>query len=257
MTNLLIKSGLGLIIFLLTLIGGLLPFLKPTSHRASRRIVFCGEYFSRGIFFGGGLIHMLPDAQALLSQVLPHIQYPYVMTICALTIYLLQFIEQGLTKIFKLSTHHQQSWSSYLLTTLLSIHSIILGAALGVEDSFNSIIVIFIAIIAHKMAEAFALGINLRSSHITTPLSIRIMIIYGFMTPIGIFLGSGLQSFLQANAAHIVEGLFQAIAAGTFLYVASFNHVAVHDHIGTVSKLVQIHSLGLGIILMAILAIWA
>lgn len=256
MSNFAFKGMLGFAIFIMALIGGILSLLHKMSSRRSRRIVFCGEYFSRGIFFGGGLIHMLPDAEHKFSALYPNSHFPIATTICAFTIYSLQFIEQGIAQIFHLNHQFRHNLSSYLLVFLLSIHSILLGATLGVEETLASVMIIFMAIIAHKTAEAFALGVNLGNSNLTQKTAYRIMITYCLMTPIGILFGTILQDFLHANAGHIAEALFQAIAAGTFLYIATLNHVDIHDHMGTVSKLTQINSLGLGILLMAVVAIW-
>lgn len=256
MNDLFFKSMLGFTIFATALLGGILSLMHKVSSRRSRRLVFCGEYFSRGIFFGGGLIHMLPDAEQKFSAIFPTLHYPIATTICAFTIYSLQFLEQGLSQILHLNHHFRTNLSSYILTIFLSIHSILLGAALGVEETLASILIIFLAIIGHKTAEAFALGVNLGNSSLTQRTTIRIMMMYCLMTPIGIFIGSMLQDFLHANTGNIVAAVFQAIAAGTFLYIATLNHVDIHDHMGTVSKLTQINSLGLGVLLMALLAFW-
>ncbi len=256
MSNFAFKSLLGFAIFFVALLGGVLALLHKISSRRSRRIVFCGEYFSRGIFFGGGLIHMLPDAEERFRTIYPNLDFPIATTICAFSIYCLQFVEQGLSQVLHLNHHFRNNISSYVLTVLLSIHSIILGATLGVEQGLASVIIIFIAITAHKTAEAFALGINLGQSTLSERTTYHIMLLYCLMTPIGIFLGTAIQDFLYADTGHFVAAIFQAIAAGTFLYIATLNHVDIHDHMGTVSKLTQINSLGLGVLLMAILAWW-
>lgn len=48
-----------------------------------------------------------------------------------------------------------------------------------------------------------------------------VLTIFVLMTPLGIFLGTSSSSFLQGESAEIsVVGVFNALAAGTFIYVA-------------------------------------
>ena len=51
---------------------------------------------------------------------------------------------------------------SYLLAGLFSLHSFVVGAALGTENSLNGAASLLIAIAAHKGAEAFAVGVEVR-----------------------------------------------------------------------------------------------
>ena len=49
----------------------------------------------------------------------------------------------------------------YVLTVLLSMHSLIEGVALGVGTTINDTLGLLLAICAHKWFEAFALGVRL------------------------------------------------------------------------------------------------
>lgn len=51
-----------------------------------------------------------------------------------------------------------QSGMSYILASLFSIHSFIFGAALGASTSVNGTLTLLVALLAHKGAEAFAVG---------------------------------------------------------------------------------------------------
>ena len=48
--------------------------------------------------------------------------------------------------------------ASYVLLILLSLHASVAGIALGVENSLATTTTLLIAIVAHKLLEAFALG---------------------------------------------------------------------------------------------------
>lgn len=56
--------------------------------------------------------------------------------------------------------HHfiaKSNLTPYLLLIALSIHGFFEGLALGIQDEFNSVMILAIAIIAHKWAESFTL----------------------------------------------------------------------------------------------------
>ena len=56
---------------------------------------------------------------------------------------------------------------SVLLAALLSVHSFIVGAALGSASSRQAAVGIFIALVAHKWAEAFAVGVQVSHTECT------------------------------------------------------------------------------------------
>jgi len=59
--------------------------------------------------------------------------------------------------------HHfvaKSNLTPYLLLIALSIHGFFEGLALGIQTEFESILILSIAIIAHKWAESFTLVIN-------------------------------------------------------------------------------------------------
>jgi len=107
-----------------------------------------------------------------------------------------------------------------LATLILSVHSFIAGLSLGVQGSVNSITPLFLAISSHKWIEAFALGISLYKNNSSFYSSIRLVTIYGLMSPLGIVVGSLVESLLSGEAGKITTAVFVAISGGTFIYVA-------------------------------------
>lgn len=243
------------LIFLVALICGLIPILLK-ENGFTKHLLFFGEIFSCGVFLGAGLIHMLPTAEKSFSSALAY-SYPYPFVICAFTILLLSFIEQGVTSFF---THHQRSttptWMPYLLSILLSIHSLLAGSALGIQNNISSFLVIFVAIIAHKGAEAFALGINMYQHNLRKPIITKLILLFSLMTPVGVLLGSSLLHFLNTNSGYVFAGIFNSIAAGTFIYIATFNHERIEEQEIEMPKILHIGYFSLGIILMAVIAVW-
>lgn len=56
--------------------------------------------------------------------------------------------------------HHflaKSNFTPYLLLIALSVHGFFEGIALGIQPSFNDVVILAIAIVAHKWAESFTL----------------------------------------------------------------------------------------------------
>jgi len=249
-----LKLLIALIIFIIALISGIVPLLVKVTDRTKLWLLY-GEYFACGIFLGAGVIHLLPESLKNLHFTM-HYQYPIAFLICALSILFLRIIEEGCAKSNYAQIASHQTWMAFLLTLLLSIHSILAGIALGVEMMLASFIMIFIAIIAHKGAAAFALGINMRKSTLKRSTMIKLMILFSAMTPSGILLGSSFMALLHAKAGYLAQGIFDAIAAGTFIYIAAFHSFKLNGTDSRASISIKLLSFSLGLIMMAIIAIW-
>jgi len=107
--------------------------------------------------------------------------------------------------------------NSWILPFLLSIHSLIEGAALGFEDTVADTTNVLIAIVGHKLFAAFALGVNLAKSNVSSDKLIKTVIIFSIMTPLGILLGL----MAMWNSTHnFTAEVVKAISAGTFIYIS-------------------------------------
>ena len=73
---------------------------------------------------------------------------------------------------------------------------------------------ISLAICIHKMPAALALGISMKD--MLRKHAIILMVTFTLASPIGIFIGIGLESF----GLPILVGIFLSICAGTFLYIS-------------------------------------
>lgn len=98
----------------------------------------------------------------------------------------------------------------------LSLHGIFEGMALGVLNKKSECIILFIAIIAHKWAESFALGISFYNAGIQNKSFIEMLIIFTFFTPVGILIGT-----YFSKSGLLVEGIMLSISSGTFVYVST------------------------------------
>lgn len=242
------------LIFVIAYLAGLLP-IKLKENSSLGTYLDEAEQFAKGVFLGAGLIHLLPDAENNFASLALPSHYPYPVTLCALTLFFLQFLEQ---RIFAKQHFFQQSETLILpsiLLAMLSIHAIIAGAALGVSTSIAGFFMIFLAIIAHKGAESFALSINLLKVGVTDKRTYQLILVFSLMTPFGVLFGSLLNHFLSSEAGVLVNGVFDAIAAGTFLYIATSTH-GRNKGLSEYYSFTQMLFFGLGIVTMAVLAIW-
>jgi len=110
----------------------------------------------------------------------------------------------------------ENTLTPYILLLALSLHGIFEGIALGVINNNSECIILFIAIIAHKWAESFALGISFYNAHIQTKMFIEMLTIFTFFTPVGILIG-----MYFSKSGLLIEGIMLSISSGTFIYVST------------------------------------
>lgn len=210
-----------LIIFAAGLFAGIAPTRMRASRQGARQLTW-GNAFAGGIFLGAGLLHMLPDAQANFKAFAGDVDFPFPALISGVGFLLVLLLEKaalgGGENVATLSKGRPVY--PFLLCFILSIHSIIAGTSLGLEATLVSAIAIFIAIIAHKGAAAFALGVSLKESDFPTFRHVVIIGFFAAMTPLGVVIGTAFSTTLSSNANAAFEAVFDSLAAGTFLYVA-------------------------------------
>lgn len=152
-------------IFAVALFAGHSPTRMRVSERGERQLMW-GNAFSGGIFLGAGLLHMLPDARVNFAVYAGDIDFPFPALLCGVGFLLILLLEKaalgGSHDVGKAAEGRPAS--PFLLCLILSVHSIIAGTSLGLEATLVSATAIFIAIIAHKGAASFALGVSLRES---------------------------------------------------------------------------------------------
>ncbi|GJP48112.1 hypothetical protein CLOM_g7391 [Closterium sp. NIES-68] len=132
------------------------------------------------------------------------------------------------------ATHHHhivlpsRGGLSYLLTALLSLHSFVVGAALGTSGTMQGTIGLIIALIAHKWAEAFAVGVQFVRESVPVSKMAAILLLYCAMTPSGIVVGM-LANSLAGPRAMLVANVTQSFGAGTVLYIAMLELMEKHS----------------------------
>ena len=205
------------------IIGGLLPIWHTRKPRPHHSWLNLGQAFASGIFLGAALLHMLPDAADDFHSVYPHIHFPLANLIAALGFVSLLFFEHFIERLQQVRQQQPQSILHYLLVCVLSIHCFIEGTALGVNLTLSGAFVIFIAIIAHKGLEGFAISMKLIAAKLQVRSIIYFVLFVAIMTPLGIGVGEFASAHLQNQGAMALEGVFNAFAAGSFLYIATMH----------------------------------
>ena len=245
MSILLFKITMAFLIIATALAGGYLAF-KIKDSKKSTLFFSLGNTFSAGIFLGAGLIHMLPDATEGFTTILKS-DFPFAAFITSLGFLLILFIEKSMT--------NNQKHASYILIFILSMHSIIIGIALGTEMLITQSIIIAIAVLAHKGSAAFALGVSMLKNKIETNKIIKLISMFSIMTPLGIFIGVLLSHVLEGWAVQFSIATFDALAAGTFLYIAIMDIFNEEFKEKPYTYLKLLFSI-LGLLVMALLAVW-
>jgi len=225
------------------LVTGLCGGLLPLKLRVKDRLLSLGNTLSGGVFLAAGIAHMFPEAVEGFEKLELGTNLPVAYIFCMFGMLGTFFFEKVVVsgrhnhgaipaiedteEESEPKTHHEASLSrgivkteksnSWLLPFLLSIHSLVEGAALGFEDTVDDTSKVLIAIIGHKLFAAFALGVNLTKNNVSTDRLIKMVVVFAIMTPLGILLG--LVAVWNSNQTMIAEAV-KAISAGTFIYIA-------------------------------------
>eukprot|EP00754_Rhynchopus_humris_P034968 Rhum_TRINITY_DN16550_c0_g1::Rhum_TRINITY_DN16550_c0_g1_i1::g.163622::m.163622/K14709/SLC39A1_2_3, ZIP1_2_3; solute carrier family 39 (zinc transporter), member 1/2/3 len=122
---------------------------------------------------------------------------------------------------FANTAEQERSIMPVILTAVLSIHSVVSGMALGIQDSYEKAFLIFLAIVSHKWVEAFSLGTSIvKATDANIPVMVRLLSAFAVSSPIGILIGSVLQASLSGAKASVATAVLDSAASGTFIYIA-------------------------------------
>ena len=242
-----------LIIFIISIIMATYPLKKSRALKHNESFEL-GEALASGIFLGAAFFHMLPDSIEIFDSLYTHLSYPIPEAICVAGFLLLLFLER-----LSLSYPAAQSKNTipYILSLILVIHAITEGAALGIGSTLPETILLFIAIVAHKGSESFALCVTLLRHALPTKNILSIIIFFALMTPLGIALGASVTHFTFAKNGELIAGIFDAFAAGTFLYISTLHHIHFHQHNKDAQGLLEFICLIIGVSAMGVIRLLA
>jgi len=229
MVSMEVSKALFAIVFLLATWGlSLLPWaLKSLLPKVdTKRWIAIANAGAGGVFLAAAFVHLLSEATELVD-------------VSGVSIPLTEFlIPLGILSVFTLEKvvflHDHKSeeeallvkppyqpnrMPSYLLTAILSFHSVIEGLAIGVASSASVATTTMIAIGTHKWLEALALGISYVKCELPPKKMAGLGLVYSIMTPIGIVIGVIILLSIPNASTTVVEACFLSFATGTFTYV--------------------------------------
>lgn len=239
------------LIFMVSAGAVIYPLVKKYRTDNIANTLELGEAFASGVFLGVALFHMLPVARESFALIWPTLQYPVSELICGIGFMCLLFIER--CSLTKAGCRHAVSLP-YLFALMLAVHSLLEGSLLGLTTDIPTVTMIFIAIIAHKGSASFALCVTLIKQNLKMFHVVLIMAMFALVTPIGILCGSLVNQLAKSN---LLIAIFNAGAAGSFLYMATLHHVQFHQRTTErVQNWLEFILLVFGLISMAVVAIW-
>ncbi|MCH8322583.1 MAG: ZIP family metal transporter [Proteobacteria bacterium] len=200
---------------------------------------------------------MLPDAISNFESFAPDIEYPLFALTAGASFLLVLMLDKVLAPSGAGAGKYQGGGAvyPYILMLTLSVHSVITGIALGLEDHLISAAAILFAVLAHKSTAALALAISFNKENIPAGRTRNLLWMFYTTTPIGILLGTWWAALLEGPAEAKFEGIFDALAAGTFFYIAVMD-ILSGEFKGATQRWARYAMAVLGFSVMAIVAVW-
>eukprot|EP00607_Mallomonas_marina_P008290 CAMPEP_0182419208 /NCGR_PEP_ID=MMETSP1167-20130531/3623_1 /TAXON_ID=2988 /ORGANISM="Mallomonas Sp, Strain CCMP3275" /LENGTH=315 /DNA_ID=CAMNT_0024593925 /DNA_START=111 /DNA_END=1058 /DNA_ORIENTATION=- len=226
------------IVIVLAVENAIISFVKPSHHERDS-----GEF------------QELDDADILTAKHLNIDSYQHVHT--EATINLLADSKSLLVLI-----------KAYMMEVAIAIHSVIIGVSMGMmgPDEISPLRALIIAVVFHQFFEGIGLGAVL--SYVRLQLGtmkvIIFVLIFGTTISIGIGIGMIISNAEYGNedTQGFITGCANSISAGTLIYIAMVEMMAEefanHKIMAKANqKFIMISSFSGGVIVMAILAMWA
>lgn len=247
-----LKLVTALLLFLTSLLSGYASIALSTKYTRFRST---GNAIANGVFIGVALFHLIPttlhtfEALQYNEIVIPTFGLIVASYACLL------LIDKGLKR---LSTKLNRILEAWTLAIIISIHAFITGVTLGISETFALVWILFLAIIIHKSFETFALVVNLQRN-LRNPIQVwLLMLLFVFISPFAILLGKTLTTGALAHFDTALTAWFNAIAAGTFLYIGTAHtaYEPIHTTFDGYQRYSQILATLTGVAIMGIAAIW-
>ncbi len=234
------------------LVAGYFPFKKRLTTEAHTEFPI-GETLATGVFLGAALLHMLPEAQAIFVKIGYH--YPLALLITGIVFLLFLWFEHLGEALYHHQGHHTTHPAFAIIAWfMLSLHSLVLGTALGLSQEYSMQIMLFLAIITHKWAESFAIAIQLNKSTLRPITAVLLFLSFALMTPLGIGIGWYFGQDVSTNS--FIDPLLMAISAGTFLYLGTLHGLERCVMVQRCCNLRDFSFVIIGFLLMATVAVY-
>lgn len=216
------------------------------SHRVNASL----SAFASGVFLAAGLLHLLPVSREILIK---QYDFPWAELLMASTFLFCLGIEHMSLEYQGYVQEKSPPITVVLTTLMLIVHAVFEGLALGLSQTTMTSITLGAVIIAHKWTTALAIYIMLRSCSLKTSTVKVLFMLFVLATPLAMGLG---YIVLQNHQNDVITGCFNAMAAGTFLYMGTLHGLSrsvMVEHCCNMREFTWVIG---GFILMAVLAIW-
>ncbi|MEJ2724163.1 MAG: ZIP family metal transporter [Deltaproteobacteria bacterium] len=268
-----LKEMVSVVVFITGGVGALLPWVLGEGAPGERFMEW-GDTFAGGVLGGAGLIHLLSGGVGAFRAIAPGLNYPLAFVLAGAGFLLILLVEsvvvadpdpmvsplhcgsRGASHEIGPQSHAAESHPfTFILLLVLSVHSIIVGMALGAQSSLSRMLIVFAAIMAHKAMAGFALGVSYRRAGSSLRRTAPAVVFFSSMTPLGILAGTTIDSLVSFNGRQMFEAIFDSVGAGTFLYIATLDIIRTEFELpGDQWQKWLLASSGFG--LMALLALW-
>ncbi len=197
--------------------------------------------FGAGVFLGAVFFHLLPDVKGSKDA------FVYVLAGFLFVLLFEQFTAKNHDEDCGPDCPHRHDVVGMAAFVGLVVHSLTEGFALGVGALGDERLglIMFFAIIAHKAVGAFSLATVLRLSSFPVRKSAGLLLTFALMTPFGALIAYLLMADLSPDSIAIPT----ALAAGTFLYVATMDLLPEAFHI-RVRRSAAVLSMSFGLTVM-------
>jgi len=246
-----VKAVGTLLIFGSALAAGMPVLLRSGERGGAAGAYPLGEALAAGVFFGAGLIHMLGDSVGDFEEA--GYFFPWTELLAGTVILLMLGMEHYSARRREADAG-DAAGIALLATFMLSFHSFLAGAAFGATTEVATTFVILVAVIAHKWAAAFALAVKLVRSGIGRPRAWCAFLVFVLLFPVGVIAGTAVTS--TEEGAPLLEGIFTAMAAGTFIYLGTLHGLQQGILVTRGARPKEYLTACFGFALMAVVAIW-
>jgi zinc transporter ZupT len=230
-------------VLLAALVGGALPLLR--AWRDDQLHAFVA--FGAGVFLGAFFLHLLPDVMRAGS---PALASGLMLTAFLAVLAVERVLFHHHTFSCQNGCPHRHAIVGISSFVGLSVHSLTAGLALGVTAVAPSLgTVIFVAVVAHKATAAFSLATIFNLGGVPRRTALLLLGVFALMTPLGALIAVPFYEHLSGTSLIIPT----ALAAGTFLYVATMDLLPEAFHEGE-RRLAPFVGVVLGIVVMLLVA---
>ena len=150
---------------------------------------------------------------------------------------------------------HHHATRSLILILALSLHRIFEGMGIGLQQTVTSVVNLFGAVMCHETVIGFSLGLQF----VRSGFALRRLLITSFVCsvimPLGVLIGIAMTEIESSSGnVDIANGILQAIAMGTFIYVTFFE-ILQEEVDADDTSLGKIICIAIGFAIMALLTL--